>query len=77
MNQKCPYCGNEMESGYIQCRDGITWTKKKCLVASLSTLSRSAVHMGVHRGPFAGDIVSAQHCANCKKVIIDYTNTAY
>ena len=26
---KCPYCNKEMESGYVQCRDGLHWTPKK------------------------------------------------
>jgi hypothetical protein len=24
MNETCPYCGKEMELGYIQSRDGVT-----------------------------------------------------
>lgn len=26
---KCPYCNDEMNQGYIQCRDGLYWTPKK------------------------------------------------
>ena len=36
----CPYCKKEMEKGYIQCRDGVNWTKTKKPVASLTFLSR-------------------------------------
>lgn len=33
---ECPYCGKEMTLGYIQCRDGVTWTLKKQLISALS-----------------------------------------
>ncbi len=73
MNNICPYCGKEMELGYIQCRDGVTWTRKLVRVAALSALSRSAVRLSSESlGPFAGNAVEAYRCADCKKVIIEY-----
>ena len=39
---KCPYCEKEMILGYIQCRDGVYWTLKKQLVASLSSLGKGS-----------------------------------
>lgn len=42
---KCPYCNEEMELGYIQCRDGVTWTPKRQLVAALSGLGRGSVSL--------------------------------
>ena len=62
---KCPYCDKEMEPGYIQCRDSVTWTPKKCLVAALSRLSRGSVALS------SGAAVQAYRCGDCKKVIID------
>ena len=67
----CPYCGKEMELGYIQCRDGVFWTEKKQLVSSLSFLGKGAVSL---ENGAADDshAVYAYKCADCKKVIIDY-----
>lgn len=63
---KCPYCNNEMESGYIQCRDGVTWTPKKQLIPALSFLGKGGVHL-------ASNAVCAYKCDECKKVIVDYS----
>lgn len=41
----CPYCGKEMEAGFIQCRDGVTWTPKKQFLPSLSFLGKGAVSL--------------------------------
>lgn len=34
---RCPYCNEEMELGFIQSRDGVTWNTKKCKVAALAS----------------------------------------
>ena len=68
----CPNCNQEMEKGYIQCRDGIYWTPKKQLVAALSSLGIGAIKIGQDRGLSSNSIAEAYHCKNCKKVIIDY-----
>ena len=68
---KCPFCGEEMALGYIQCRDGLFWTPKKQPVAALSCFGRD----GVPLSNGAADntrTVFAYRCADCKKVIIDY-----
>ena len=67
----CPYCNNEMELGYIQCRDGVTWTPKKQLVAALSILGKGSVSL--ENGAAENSrTVYAYHCNECKKVVIDY-----
>ncbi len=68
---KCPYCEKEMELGYIQCRDGVAWRRKKCAVGALSTLT-SELNLAVGGGAFSGAAVEAYRCADCKKIIIDY-----
>lgn len=69
---KCPYCGNEMELGYIQCRDGVTWTPKKQLVAALSALGKGSTTL--ENGAAADSkAVYAYKCSPCKKVVIDYS----
>ncbi|MBR5269258.1 MAG: hypothetical protein IKU21_01985 [Anaerotignum sp.] len=67
---KCPYCQKDMEKGFIQCRDGIHWTPKKQLVAALSEFGKDSVSL--ENGVGNNRAVYAYHCADCKKVIIDY-----
>lgn len=69
----CPYCQNEMELGYIQCRDGVTWTPKKQLISSLSFLGKGAVSLE-NGAADNSTTVYAYKCADCKKVIIDYAS---
>lgn len=69
---KCPYCDKEMELGYIQCRDGITWTPKRQLVASLSFLGRDSISLAKGAADNSS-AVYAHKCNDCKKVIIDYS----
>ena len=70
---KCPYCGAEMEQGFIQCRDGVSWQKKQRLVAAVSSLSGDAVVLARSQGnPFSGAAAIAHHCQACKKIVIDY-----
>jgi len=69
---KCVKCGSEMEAGYIQCRDGVFWSKKKRMVAAVS-LSRDSIRLDEEEGgPFAGGIVSAHKCENCRQIVIEY-----
>ena len=68
---KCPYCGNEMIKGYIQCRDGVTWTPKKQLVAALSFLGKNSVSLA-NGAADNSRTVFAYKCSDCKKVVIDY-----
>ncbi|WP_458406994.1 PF20097 family protein [Anaerotignum sp.] len=70
---KCPYCQKEMEKGFIQCRDGVTWTPKKQLVAAFSSLGRGSVSL--ENGAGNDRTVYAHHCEDCKKVIVDYSET--
>lgn len=69
----CPFCGAEMELGYIQCRDGVTWTPRVAPFAAFSWLCRGAVRLaGTENSIFAGVPVEAYRCADCKKIVISY-----
>ena len=66
----CPYCQKEMLPGYIQCRDGLTWTPRRQPVAALSFLGRGSVPLS--NGAAAnGRTVYAYRCESCQKIIID------
>ena len=69
---KCPFCDKEMELGYIQCRDGVTWTQKKQPVAALSFLGRDSISLA-NGAADNSKIVYAHQCGACKKVVIDYS----
>ena len=71
---KCPYCEKEMEKGYIQCRDGVTWTPKKQLVSALSILGKDAVSL-FNGAADNSSAVYAYKCSKCKKVLIDYSES--
>ena len=70
---RCPFCNKQMELGYIQCRDGVTWTPKKQLVAALSILGKGSVCLK-NGAANHSKAVYAYQCGNCKKVIIDYSS---
>lgn len=69
---KCPYCDNEMELGFIQCRDGVTWTPKMQLISAFSSWGKGS--QPIENGA-ADDsrAVYAYRCRQCKKIIIDYS----
>lgn len=71
---KCPYCGKEMTLGYIQCRDGISWSEKLRVVAALPALDSSAITLASGGGAISGAAVEAFRCCECKKIVIDYAN---
>ena len=66
---RCPKCGEEMSSGYIQNRDGIFWTPKKQLVAALSGFGKGAVRLENDESRSA---VRAYNCGRCEIVLIPY-----
>lgn len=68
----CPYCNAEMELGYIQSRDGLTWTRKKQPVPALAILGKGSVSLE-NGAADSAQCVYAYKCSACKKVIIDYS----
>lgn len=73
MSRNCPYCKEEMEQGYIQCRDGLWWAKKKRPVPALPSMNKESVKLGTG-GFLEGDTVEAYRCRACKKILIDYSD---
>ena len=69
---KCPYCNKEMELGYIQCRDGGAWTKKKYFWEVFSSLHEDSLSLANGAAKNSRTIY-AYKCSCCKKVIIDYS----
>lgn len=69
---KCPYCDREMELGYIQSRDGVTWTPKKKLVSAFAILGKGSISLANGACDTSGTVF-AYKCKECKKVLIDYS----
>ena len=71
---KCPYCKKEMELGFIQSPQEISWKKgdKRPL------MGRAQFHEGSvilsELSFLKGSAVTAFLCRECKKVIIDYSD---
>lgn len=69
----CKCCGRELEEGFIQCRDGVFWTKKIRKIAAIPDFSDNSIRLsGPSEGPFAGSFVVAYKCPKCKIITINY-----
>lgn len=69
---KCPYCNEEMEQGYIQCRGGVYWSNKKRAVSALPPVTGKSINLSEYNISLSGPYVIAYNCSKCKKIIIDY-----
>ena len=71
---KCPYCGNEMETGLIQSPQEISWIKgeKKHLFGRAELHDGSVVLSELSF--LKGSAVTAFLCRECQKVLIDYSD---
>ncbi len=69
---KCPYCNEEMDQGFIQCRDELSWSPKKRAVAALPAVSSKSIDLATEFGALSGRAALAHNCTTCKKIIIDY-----
>ena len=71
---KCPYCKNEMELGFIQSPQEISWKKgdKKPLMGRAQFHEGSVILSEISF--LKGSAVTAFLCRECKKVIIDYSD---
>ena len=59
---KCPFCDNDMELGFIQCRDGVIWTPKMQLISALSYLGKGSQR--IENG--ASDNSKAVYACRCR-----------
>ena len=68
---KCPYCGNEMESGVVQSARTIFFTTKEHKNWFFPDVaSGEEVTLSSHN--WTRPTCKAFHCAFCQKVVIDY-----
>lgn len=64
----CPYCGGEMEDGFLQCggTGAIGWLKKPSTFPTIFNMES----LDRHRGKY-GEI-PASRCSECRKVVFSY-----
>ena len=74
IKMKCPYCGEEMQLGCIQCRDGVYWSEKERVIAALNIGGGKSIKLNEKSigGPFGGASAEAWLCEKCKKIVIGY-----
>ena len=71
---KCPYCEKEMELGFIQSPQELSWKKgdKRPLLGRAQIREGSVILSELSF--LKGSAVTAFLCRECKKVIIDYSD---
>lgn len=69
---KCPFCGNEMEIGFIQSNgSGLIWTNKKHHISVRADSSKGEIQLD---HAFNSTSITANICRLCKKIIAEYSD---
>lgn len=68
MDGICPYCGNEMQSGFLQSGKPIMWAEDE---KSLSFLPSGDSEYQVSRGLLEGCFAETYFCKNCDIFILE------
>lgn len=69
----CPFCGKEMERGFLQTGNKIIWAKKQHSVSLVAKEGEVALGNAI----FGGIALDAFICKDCKKVVVDYFHSNY
>ena len=69
---KCPYCGKELEAGYLKSSQRIFWGKERVLgfVRKDIRVTKNGLN-----GFFEGHFAEAQYCSACQKIIVSLPDT--
>lgn len=67
---KCPFCGGEMEQGFLQGEHKVAWVKKKHLISILPKEGEVVLE----NNAFKDFALTAFICKSCKKIIVDYSD---
>lgn len=66
----CPYCGAEMEQGYLQGVNRVAWVKSP---RKISLLPKAGEIM-LENNSFKSFLLRAAICKACKKIVVDYAD---
>lgn len=70
----CPYCAKEMEKGLIHSPHELNWLKgEKRKLFTRASLHEDSVVLS-ELSVMKGSAVVAYRCADCEKIIIDYSD---
>lgn len=69
---KCPYCDKEMEKGFVQSARTVLYTTEKN--EGLFTIKAKG-DIVLTSNNWTNPTCIAYHCRDCKKVVIDYSET--
>ena len=70
--EKCPWCGTEMEQGFLHTgRDPVRWYPGVYKFDLLRGIDGDAVDICNEGGPFMGHYRTAWRCRECKKVVFN------
>lgn len=69
---KCPYCNKEMAAGVVQSARQIFFTNKAHTIWSAQNKTNNDEVL-LSSNNWTGPTCNAFHCADCKKVVIDYS----
>ncbi len=67
----CPYCGVEMDKGFVQSVRRIFWTRKRKKMFWVPNSSKGDITIS---GEMNGWAKESYFCKNCKKITIDRIN---
>ena len=59
---KCPFCGDEMRSGYLESTKPFYWSKQKSAIIIVGDVKIST-------GYLLGCYAESDYCTRCKKII--------
>ncbi|MFQ9892339.1 MAG: PF20097 family protein [Emergencia sp.] len=65
---KCPFCQEEMESGYVQSSHQIMWGKDKNDTFFMPDKNKDEFY--ISKGIWKGSFTKAEYCNKCKRIII-------
>lgn len=70
---KCECCNEQMQFGYLECRDIMYWTKDAKAIKS--PVYKDNVIIGKHSFlSMNGNSIKAYICKNCKRILVDYND---
>ena len=70
---KCPLCEKEMEKGFVQTGQRMSWVKQKHKASLIP--QEGEVLLG--NNVFSGLSFEAYICKSCKKIVLDYDGADY
>lgn len=68
IGDKCPYCGGELLSGYLQSARQIIWSQEE---KSISFRADEEGDLVVSRGIWEGSFADCRYCADCGVFLLE------